>query len=204
MNDNLHYYSIDNGGGASTFWNIFCVILFIAIIVGVVLLCRKIIRGVKSKVDEVHIYAEKKQNRESLVEDICHFINQKGGVWFILVDFRSSMKASEFTLINPRNGKFQFNFHEHGYEDINDKAAQEVFQKIARAYNCHYHTQMRTIGGHSSGIYTLHQGVGSNVYLSPDYGPDYEVLAYIELYSQKAWQQKQQELERQKNQYKKL
>lgn len=203
MHQNLTY-SIDNGGGASTFWNIFVVIVLIAIIVGVVLLCRKIIRSVKSKVDEVQTYTEKKQNRQSLVEDICHFINQKGGVWFILVDFRSSMKASGFTLINPRNGRFQFNFHEHGYENINDKAAQEVFQKIARAYNCHYRTQMRTLYDSSGRVYTLQQGVGNNVYLSSYRDPPTEVLAYIELYSQKAWQQKQEELEREKNQYKKL
>lgn len=207
MNQNLTY-SIDNGGGASTLWNVIVVIIVLIILGLVALLCYKIIRKIKDNSEWKNIQAEKEKNRELFIRDVCEFIKKNGDIYYLRVYFNNSGKSEYFSLWNMKNKEIKYIYRAHGYADLNENAAQNVFSRIAQATACHYHSieGTRHYGGGNTGGFKVSEGLDGNYYVSSIYDGDSSssYLKYIELFSNEAWNVRSKDIEAEKNKYKEL
>ena len=201
MNRNLTY-SIDNGGGASTLWNVIVVIIVLIILGLVALLCYKIVRKIKYNIEMQNIQAEKERNRELFIRDVCEFIKKNGNIYYLRVCFNNSGKSEYFLLWNMNNKEIKYTYRAHGYADLNENAAQNVFSRIAQATACHYHPikGTRYYGRSNTGGFIVSEGLNGNYYVSSIYdgNSSSSYLEYIELFSNKAWNERSKDIEAEK------
>lgn len=137
---------------------------------------------------------ERGKNRKSLREAMINFIDQHGGLEYVVIRFKGYgdpkeksyiSYAADFSVFDKDGLEHRFNFRDHGYDFLSTEAGLDIFERLCEHYKCHWYPYYKEVVISSSpGSFISYNGKLDYVNGDSD---SKKILASIGLYSDHQW-----------------